>query len=130
MLPLACWGEHGCCTLHAGVYTSLLPQEDGIVRLLLSFARDVHHEPVMLERGTATTRFQLEGNMNARKKEHKPRFSPDGARPESLCNSVETQIKQQQEQAQKLGTSIPFFKDTLKCLLRPSCILLQDFLRW
>ena len=65
MLPLACWGEHGCCTLHAGVYTSLLPQEDGIVRLLLFFARDVHYEPVMLERGTATTLFQLEGNMNA-----------------------------------------------------------------
>ena len=64
MLPLACWGEHGCCTLHAGV-SSLLPQEDGIMRLLLSFARDVHHEPVMLERGTATTRFQLDGNMNA-----------------------------------------------------------------
>jgi len=64
MLPLACWGEHGCCTLHAGV-SSLLPQEDGILRLLLSFARDVHYEPVMLERGTATTRLQLEGNMNA-----------------------------------------------------------------
>ena len=39
-------------------------------------------------------------------------------------------FKQQQEQAQKLGTSIPFLKDTLKCLLRPSCILLQDLLRW
>ena len=66
----------------------------------------------------------------ARKKEHKPRFSPDGAQPESLCNSLEPQIKQQQEQAQKLGTSIPFFKDTLKCLLQPSCILLQNLLRW
>ena len=63
--PCIIEGEHGCCTLHAAVYTSLLPQEDGIVRFLLSFARDVHHEPVMLERGTATTRLQLEGNMNA-----------------------------------------------------------------
>ena len=36
----------------------------------------------------------------ARKKEHKFRFSTNGARPESLCNSLEPQIKQQQEQAQ------------------------------
>ena len=63
--PCIIEGEHGCCMLHAAVYTSLLPQEDGIVRLLLSFARDVHYEPVMLEKGTATTLFQLDGNMNA-----------------------------------------------------------------
>ena len=66
----------------------------------------------------------------ARKKEHKSRFSTNGARPESLCNSLEPQIKQQQEQAQKLGTSIPFFKNTLQCLLQPSCTLLQDLLGW
>ena len=44
----------------------------------------------------------------AKKKEHKPKFSLNGAWPESLCNSLEPQIKQQQEQAQKLETSILF----------------------
>ena len=33
----------------------------------------------------------------ARKKEHKPRFSPNGTRLESFCNSLESQIKQRQE---------------------------------
>ena len=65
----------------------------------------------------------------AKKKEHKPKFSLNGAWPESLCNSLEPQIKQQQEQAQKLETSILFFENTLKCLLMPSCTLLQDLLR-
>ena len=41
----------------------------------------------------------------AKKKEHQPKFSLNGAWPESLCNSLEPQIKQQQEQAQKLETS-------------------------
>ena len=50
----------------------------------------------------------------AKKKEHKPKFSLNGAWPESLCNSLEPQIKQQQqEQAQKLETSIRFFENTL-----------------
>ena len=65
----------------------------------------------------------------AKKKEHKPKFSLNGAWPESLCNSLEPQIKQQQEQAQKLETSILFFENTLYCLLVPSCTLLQDLLR-
>ena len=43
-----------------------------------------------------------------KKKEHKPKFSLNRAWPESLCNSLEPQIKQQQEQAQKLETSILF----------------------
>ena len=54
----------------------------------------------------------------AKKKEHKLKFSLNGAWPESLCNSLEPQIKQQQEQAQKLETSILFFENTLKCLLK------------
>ena len=47
----------------------------------------------------------------AKKKEHKPRFSLNGAWPESLCNSLEPQIKQQQEQAQELETSILFLRE-------------------
>ena len=65
----------------------------------------------------------------AKKKERKPRFSLIGALPESLCNSLGPQIKQQQEQAQKLETSILFFENTLKCLPMPRCTLLQDLLR-
>ena len=40
----------------------------------------------------------------ARKKEHKPKLSLKSAWPESLRHSLEPQIKQQQEQAQKLET--------------------------
>ena len=39
------------------------------------------------------------------KKEHKLKFSLNGAWPESLSNFLEPQIKQQQEPAQKLKTS-------------------------
>ena len=73
--------------------------------------------------------FKNMGMISSKKKEHSPRFSLNGAWPESLCNSLEPQIKQQQEQAQKLETSILFFENTLYCLLVPSCTLLQDLLR-
>ena len=62
-------------------------------------------------------------------KEHTPKFSLNGAWPKSLCNSLEPQIKQQQEQAQKLETSILFFESTLTCLAMPRCTLLQYLLR-
>ena len=56
----------------------------------------------------------------AKEKEHKLKFSLNGAWPESLCNSLEPQVKQQQEQAQKLKTSIRIFKNTLKYLSNAS----------
>ena len=37
-----------------------------------------------------------------KEKEHKPKFPLNGTWPEPLCNSLEPQIKPQQEQAQKL----------------------------
>ena len=52
--------------------------------------------------------------------EDKSECFPNGARLESLCNSLESQIKQQQEQAQKLKTSIRIFKNTLKYLSNAS----------
>ena len=45
---------------------------------------------------------ELAANVAEAKREHKLKFSLNGAWPESLCNSLEPQIKQQQEQAQNL----------------------------
>ena len=45
---------------------------------------------------------ELAAKVTEAKQEHKPKFCLNGAWPESLCNSLEPQIKQQQEQAQKL----------------------------